>query len=313
MTKIRWQLLLLKGAVSAGLLYLVSRHASTQSISTAFSAISIERASLALCVCFAVTLCVAFRWRTVTSVVVRPMRFSEGWAVTMIGAALDQLLVTMSGEAYRIWWLRKGAQSLAHAIAGVILDRAVGMLGLVLLLAAFLPRFAVYDPTGSLLWLPAALVGTTVAMLILVLVLDRMPWRASRIGQFSVPIVMASSARIVFLTPSVIVPALGAGILAHVGICLAMSVLAWACGISLPFGLALTVIPPVMLVSLLPISIGGWGVREGAMVLALGLIGVQSAQAFVLSVSYGVIAAIIGATGGVVWLLGYPNSKSASS
>ena len=261
MTKIRWQVLLLKAAISASLLYLVSRHATPQSISAAFSAISIEHASLALFVCFAVTLCVAFRWRAVASVVVRRIRFAESWAVTMIGAALDQLLVTMSGEAYRIWWLRKGAQSLAHAIAGVVLDRATGMLGLVLLLAAFFPRFAVYDPTGGLLWLPAALVGTLIAMLILLLVLDRMPWGASRIGRFSLPNVMASSARRVFLTPSVIVPALGAGILAHVGICLAMSVLAWACGISLPFGLALTVIPPVMLVSLLPISIGGWGVR----------------------------------------------------
>ena len=43
--------------------------------------------------------------------------------------------------------------------------------------------------------------------------------------------------------------------------------------IDLDFGAALVIVPAVMLVSMAPISFAGWGVREGAMIVGLGLPG----------------------------------------
>lgn len=60
--------------------------------------------------------------------------------------------------------------------------------------------------------------------------------------------------------------------------------------------------PPVMLIVALPISAGGWGVREGAIVGALALIGVGSASALLLSVELGVIGTLVSLPGGAMWL-----------
>jgi hypothetical protein len=44
------------------------------------------------------------------------------------------------------------------------------------------------------------------------------------------------------------------------------------------------VVPPVLLASVLPISVAGFGVREGAFVVLLGEFGVSSADATLLSI-----------------------------
>ena len=51
----------------------------------------------------------------------------------------------------------------------------------------------------------------------------------------------------------------------------------------------LALLPVLALVSSLPISFGGWGLREGAFVYGLGLIGYSMEGAFLLSVQVGVV------------------------
>ena len=66
----------------------------------------------------------------------------------------------------------------------------------------------------------------------------------------------------------------------------------------------LVLIPPVVLVSTIPISIAGWGVREAAMITLLALVGVAEADAFVLSVLFGLLTFGLGLPGGIVWIIG---------
>ena len=79
--------------------------------------------------------------------------------------------------------------------------------------------------------------------------------------------------------------------------------LARGLGIDLDFRDALLLIPLVALVTVLPISIAGWGLRESAMVVALGLVGMPAAAAFSLSVLSGLVAMASGLPGGVIWLV----------
>ena len=62
-------------------------------------------------------------------------------------------------------------------------------------------------------------------------------------------------------------------------------------------------LPLILLVSMAPISIAGWGVREGAMIVALALVGVSDGDALALSVLFGLALLVIGVIGGVVWIL----------
>ena len=79
-----------------------------------------------------------------------------------------------------------------------------------------------------------------------------------------------------------------------------------ALGLDLDVGLAdcLVLIPPVLLITTLPISIAGWGVRELSMVAAFALIGVSDEGAVALSVLFGLVIAVMSLPGGLIWLLG---------
>jgi uncharacterized membrane protein YbhN (UPF0104 family) len=63
------------------------------------------------------------------------------------------------------------------------------------------------------------------------------------------------------------------------------------------------VAPTVLLVSMLPISIGGWGVREGAMVVALHPFGISAEDALLPSVLFGLCAVVATLPGGILWVL----------
>lgn len=302
----RWIVLGLKIAISVGLLAFVARQASWDQVTFRLNEIIFANVLLALSPLVAVTFFIGFRWSVVASTVARPVRLVEAWIVSMIGAALDQVFVMLSGDAYRIWWLSKGAQSRSHAVAGVLLDRVAGILGIALLVLAFLPRFMKIDSPQNLFWVPAALATAVVGGFAALLVADRLPFDVSRNRWLMRISVLSSSGRKVFLSPATAIPALGAAVLVHAGVSTCIALLAWALGVGLGLAAALTVVPIVMLISLLPISIGGWGVREGAMIVGLGLVGVESSDALLISIMFGLGAAAIGVSGGILWLLGLP-------
>ena len=75
-----------------------------------------------------------------------------------------------------------------------------------------------------------------------------------------------------------------------------------AYGTGTDFTTALIASPVVFLVAMIPISIAGWGLREGAFVVAFGLFGVSSADALAVSVTFG-IAVLFAYAPAVVLLL----------
>jgi hypothetical protein len=64
----------------------------------------------------------------------------------------------------------------------------------------------------------------------------------------------------------------------------------------------LLLIPPIVMLTMLPISIAGWGVRESAMVVGFGFLGVAAPDALALSVAFGLVQIAVGLPGGAVWL-----------
>jgi uncharacterized membrane protein YbhN (UPF0104 family) len=65
---------------------------------------------------------------------------------------------------------------------------------------------------------------------------------------------------------------------------------------------AMMLIPPVILVSTLPISIGGWGAREFAMVAALATVGIPSSAALAVSIMFGVSSILVSLPGAPCYL-----------
>ena len=57
---------------------------------------------------------------------------------------------------------------------------------------------------------------------------------------------------------------------------------------------------PVVLVTVVPISIAGWGVREGAMIAAFGYAGLPTSDGLIVSLLFGAGYLVLGAAGGLV-------------
>ena len=74
-------------------------------------------------------------------------------------------------------------------------------------------------------------------------------------------------------------------------------------GADLSFSYALFLVLPVVLISIVPVSIAGWGIREGAMVAAFGYAGLSPGDGLIVSLLYGATYLAIGVIGGLVWVL----------
>ena len=61
-------------------------------------------------------------------------------------------------------------------------------------------------------------------------------------------------------------------------------------------------IPPIMLITMMPISIAGWGVREATMMVAFGYAGLAQMDGTVVSILFGAVYFVVGCLGGLVWI-----------
>ena len=79
-----------------------------------------------------------------------------------------------------------------------------------------------------------------------------------------------------------------------------------ALGMAIPLGLldSFILFPSILLLSAVPISIAGWGVREGAMVVALGFVGIAAPDALAVSLVIGLSQIALGLPGAALWLAG---------
>ena len=103
--------------------------------------------------------------------------------------------------------------------------------------------------------------------------------------------------------PAALVPIFVLSVAIHLMTAVAAWCAARAVGADLSLFNALILVLPVILISIVPISIAGWGVRETAMVAAFAYAGLAQADGLIVSVLFGGGLLLLGIAGGVVWLL----------
>lgn len=247
------------------------------------------------------------RWQIILRSLGVTVAFKPAIAITAIGLFFNQVLPSnLGGDAMRIWRLHRLAPSLGRAVGSVFLDRIIAIIALALLIILTLP--IANDMIGDNRFLIG--VGVTVGMLgiglLILLSSDRiapfMP-RFLPVGAINAASTLGREARKVLLSIRVGSAVLGLALANQILIVLMTLSLAYGLGIQATFFEFLVLIPPVSFVAVLPISFAGWGVREGAMIAVLGTIGINSSEAFALSVIFGFVVLVGSLPGGVVWLL----------
>jgi glycosyltransferase 2 family protein len=210
---------------------------------------------------------------------------------------------SVGGDGVRMWKARREGLELHQAINGVMLERAITVFALVLLVVFTQPLLLARMPNLPGAWVFPLLAVIGVVGLLALTVLDRLPlslrrWRVMR----GLAYLAADTRRLIF-SPRWGLSTLVVALIGHINLSLAIYLLAVGLKLDVDILDCLVLVPPVILVTTLPISIAGWGVRETAMVVAFGFVGVENHSALVLSVLSGLVGLITALPGGVVWLL----------
>jgi len=82
-----------------------------------------------------------------------------------------------------------------------------------------------------------------------------------------------------------------------------VAAIAWSLQAQAGFADLFTLVPVALLVAMIPVSLGSWGVREASFIYFLGLSGIPPAMALAISIVYGLARIAIGTVGGVAWVL----------
>jgi uncharacterized membrane protein YbhN (UPF0104 family) len=227
-------------------------------------------------------------------------------------AALDSIFVGLffsqtsvsfvGGDAMRILRMSTYGITISRGARAVLLDRVSGFVCLVGLIVVGLPFLfeLVYDDAmraGLAAAVALGLAGTA-----LFLAMSRLPaglrrWRIVRLVMD-----VATQAFVIASQPVELLWLVGISLAVHLTNVLAMYAAARGLGVEVGFVHYVVLVPPVLLLSMLPISLAGWGVREGAMIVALALVGVSPEESVAMSVCFGLSQLVIGLPGGALWL-----------
>jgi hypothetical protein len=246
----------------------------------------------------------AARWLYILAALGQRAPWRRGVAVYLLGNALGQALpASVGGDAARIWLARDEGVDVRGAARSVVIDLLAGFASLCLMMLAATPSLyhglAPAEAAGTVL--AAALLG--LAIIAGVLVAGRLT-RGSTARLARALATIASDVRLLLLEPRHAAPLLGLSFLFQST--QVTAVYALARGLHVPLGLhhAFVLVPVVLTAMTLPLSMGGWGVRELGMVSLLGLAGVSDESAAVIAVLFGLFNLGIALVGGLVgWAL----------
>jgi uncharacterized membrane protein YbhN (UPF0104 family) len=198
---------------------------------------------------------------------------------------------------------RRAGLTVAAAVNSVMLERIATVFALVVLVAVTQPLLQARVPTLPGTWVFPVLSVLGVIGIGVLTLFNRLPRSLHRWKLVRGLINLAIDARLTFLKPGNALPTLFWCVLGHLNLSLVVYLLAR--GLNLPVdGIdCLVLVPPVILITILPISIAGWGVRETAMVTAFGFVGVPEHSSLALSILFGVVVVVTGLPGGLIWLL----------
>ncbi|MDP6573513.1 MAG: lysylphosphatidylglycerol synthase transmembrane domain-containing protein [Rhodospirillales bacterium] len=302
----RWLSVALKFAVSGLLIWFLLGTIDLVAAQARLVEVAPAMLGLSLAVLVVQILISVVRWGAVLDALEASLPFMTALRLFMIGAFFNQTLPSsVGGDGVRMYMAHRAGLKLGAAINGVMLERAAVVAALVLVVLAAQPYLVSRVGDEVAAWLvPAALLfaAAIAAAIVFLSFLDRLPASLHRWRLVRGLAILAGDTRRVFLRPGHAFRVLGWSVLGHVNVTLCVYVLALGLKLDVTLMECLALFPPVLLVTTLPISIAGWGVREGAMVAAFGLVGVPSEGALVLSLLFGLVAMAVSLPGGLVWL-----------
>jgi uncharacterized membrane protein YbhN (UPF0104 family) len=295
----------IKAAITLVVLYFAVGRANFSLVGERIGRLDVAWMLLALAVVAAQLALVTVRWQVIAKRCGAPLALASALRFNLIANFFNQVLPsTVGGDAIRIWLFARAGAGWTKATHSVLLDRFIGILALAMLVVIGLPwgLELIGNPIGRIALSAIGFGSIGAAFAFIGLGMLRWNWLEQWPPTRHL-VQMAVTAREILFSARTALPLMALSLLVQA----LTAAVAWSAAkaVAAPFEFvqAMLLLPPVMLIATIPISIAGWGVREGALVLAFSYAGLAESDGLVISVLLGAAYFGIGLIGGVVWLL----------
>jgi glycosyltransferase 2 family protein len=291
--------------VTGACFWYVSRQIDWRQVSSAIPLLDFRWAALAAFIAMLQIPIAGMRWYSIVDALgARGPRMTRAAmiAATSVGMFFAQVLPSVAGEGVRAWLLVRLGCDWRNAVTSSVIDRGLGaglliVLGFViLLLPSGLIALGGYRDVVLVVYGALILAGALGLWLAPKIVPPLARWRYSR--WFAT--LAADVHRVVFGSKGPLI--LSIGCLIHALTIFIVWSVGLAQGLALPIPDAAVLFTVMIGVVVVPISLGGWGLRELAVVSLLAAHGVAPERALLFSVCFGLALAVGSLPGALAWL-----------
>lgn len=264
----------------------------------------------------------AARLQVLLSITGQQVRYLRLLGINFVGAFFSLLLpTTVGGDIARVYKLSRDTKIGPHGLTSVLVDRVIGLLTLLLMAAVALLAGRSLIPESEFMVATAIGFGLIAFLVVVLFALSRIRFQTPDDGRLEPRGWSArwrsiqESIRILISDPARLTKALLLSLLGQTISVVSVASLARAVNIEVRTEMFFVIVPVVWLVVSVPITIGGLGAREGALVFLLGRLGVDPTAAVALSIliyTCYLICGLVGGTGIVVGLLSRSRGRSQS-
>lgn len=259
---------------------------------------------------------VALRWHAIISFCGESVPKKEVIRYTFIGHFFRSLLpLSIASDVARIVACKKIGLSKLFATLTVLIDRTLGLASLVLIVFAVnlasssnIILSAYWTAMLALISAGLYLIKTKYSLLESAILIRHKQYvnLASRFSEIRDNIINQKN------IGSRIVSIVSLSIAANLSIILSLYAVALSIDCKISLMQSMIYFPLVLLSSLLPVSVGGWGVREIAFIYVFKLLSLPNTQAVTISLIFGLALATAGLVGGVMFVWDRPDLSDTS-
>jgi uncharacterized membrane protein YbhN (UPF0104 family) len=292
---------LVRAIVTVTILVLIMRSIDAEQAWKVLKQTRLDFLAIALILQFGSTAVSAYRWQIIMRNLNFGQTFSFYWRSYFKGMFFNQGLPTsIGGDAIRVLDVSSCGFRKRDALYGVMVDRIIGLGALMsfTLLAYFIsPALLpakIYRPI--LLLITVGTLGFAAIFL-----LSRAKW-LNRNPKLEVLSIISTRLRQAFSSHQFHL--IGASLIIPLLSMLGFFATGWALGLRYDLMTYFAIVPPALVLTVVPISIAGWGVREGALVGLFSLIGANKTAVLMMSLLYGLTLIVVSLPGLVTYLKG---------
>ena len=305
--------ILLRASVSIGLLGGLGWWLDLEAVASRLAEMRPEWVLLAVAISVVQVAGLAWRWRFTAGCLGVDLAFTAAWREYYLSIFLNQVLPGgVVGDVSRAWRQARSQTRLqasgGPAVRAVIFERLSAQAVMTTVAVVSLLALPVTVSRGPRLVMVGVGAGAVAVLIVITMVvwMRRQSTVQSLYGQVLADLGAAHLSGPVFAAQLV-------SALIVVGTYLATYVTAArAVGVDTPFSVLLPLVAPVLMTMLIPVTVAGWGLREGAAAVLWGVAGLTAADGVVVSVAYGLLV-LIGSLPGALFLMVTRTTSRAST